>query len=231
MTNLFKKNKSNTFFLVLFCFFAGSAQAAELRCPKTIAAIENDSLNSAAGKILKSLYTELGCSVEFVELPARRGIKHFNSAIVDGELFRLRQVESHYDRPFIRSEWPLFVLSNSLWVHPELKDSERFPIGYFLGVVWQENYMKNIEGKSFVDSKKIFETYNKGHLRGFLAADFSVAAMVKNNQLSPPPEREKVLLEAPLYHYLASEFAPIMKRLSDKLKTLPFKNVGDNVEN
>lgn len=212
--------------MILYSGLARLPQAAETACPKNIAAAENDALNLAAAKILKSLYSEMGCEVVFIELPPRRGINHFNNGLVDGELFRLRQAEVHYKRAFVRSDLPLFLLSNSLWLHPDLKANERFPIGYFLGVVWQENYMNNVEGKSFIDSEQIFRAYNDGHLRGFLSADFSVEAEVRNNRLLPPPEKGEALLEAPLFHYLGEEFAPIMKRLSQKLNDRPFKNIA-----
>ena len=219
------------FFALTFFSFANVAHANETECPKNIASIANDALNIAATKILKSLYEELGCSVVFIELPSRRGISHFNQGIADGEVYRLRQAETHYRRPFVRSENPLFILSNSLWINPRLKNQERYPIGYFLGVVWQENYMNNIEGKAFADSEKIYEAYNKGHLRGLLASDLSVAAELSNNRLVPPPERGEVLLEAPLYHYLDENFSPIMKRLSAMLGRSPFKNIGIEVKN
>ncbi len=163
-------------------------------------------------------------------MPGRREIKHFNRGVVDGEVFRLRQAEEHYERSYIRSEQPLFTLANSFWVHPVLRENKRLPIGYLLGVVWQENYMKTRQGRSFTDVDQRFDAYYNGQIKGFLAADFSVAARVKSNLISPIPERSEVLLEAPLYHYLGKEFAPIMKRLSEMLKRQPFKDIADRLE-
>ena len=146
---------------------------------------------------------------------------------MDGEVFRLKQAEKLYERPFVRSSAPLFILSNSLWLHPLDKDDDRKPIGYLLGVVWQENYMKTREGKAYHDSAKLVEAYNAGRLRGFLFADFSLENLIRRKALSPPPVRGKVLLEAPLYHYLLKELTPFMDRFSELLKRDPFRDISE----
>ncbi len=215
----------------LISLWAGIAHASDSECPKTIAGIPNDALNMAATKVLQSLYVKLGCDVDFVKLPGRRGINHFNTGLIDGEVYRLRLAEAHYERPFIRSKQPLFVLANSLWVNPELKGNERHLIGYLLGVVWQENYMKTRGGRAFPDEIQMHDAYNKGTIKGFLASDFGTVARLKRNAFSPPPEREEVLLKAPLYHYLGEEFTPIMNRLERLLASDPFENIGNELGN
>jgi len=204
--------------------------AAEPICPKKIAVIANDDITAASTKILETLYRELGCPAEFIALPARRGIRDFNHRLVDGELYRLRQAERLYDRPFARSQLPLFMLSNSLWRNPAVKEDGRHPIGYVLGVVWQENYMKTRKGKVFHDSDSLVRAYNEARVGGMLYADFAMAALVRDNHIYPEPVRGEVLLEAPLYHYLGKEFEPFMKRLSELLKRQPFSNISDLIK-
>lgn len=219
-----------SFTCFLFCILGllpGMTSASEPECPSTIAAIDKDHLNQSAKKILRSLYKNLGCDVDFFDLPARRGISHFNQGIVDGEVYRLRQAESHYDRDFVRSKKPLFVISNSLWLNPHLKNNERLQIGYILGVVWQENYLRHVTGRAFANSMQMYEAYNKRQIKGFLAADFGVHARIKANKLSPVPEIGEILLKAPLYHYLGKEFAPVMGRLVEKLKAGSLRDIGN----
>jgi len=216
--------------LGLSLFGAKSSFASEVECPKTVAFNANDGVSAATTKILESLYRELDCQTEFVGLPARRGIRNFNHGLVDGEVFRLRQVESLYDRPFVRSSLPLFMLSNSLWLNPTMTDDKRRPIGYVLGVVWQENYMKTHEGKIFHGSDQVLQAYNDGRVRGMLFADLTMEVVIRNKTLNPPPKKDTILLEAPLYHYLGKEFTPFMAQLSDLLKSQPFKNIGATIQ-
>lgn len=206
----------------------GRASADDIICPKNIVALEGDFLNQWAKTILMDMYRDLGCDTEFSDVPARRGIHYFNTGVVDGEVYRMRQVEKLYERKFLRSGKPLFMLTNSLWLHPELKNSDRYLIGYVGGVVWQENYIKNVQGKSFASSRDMFQAYNRGQIRGFLAANPSVLKLISIGELSPIPERAKVLLDEPLYHYVGGGFEAFIEAFTEKLKNQPFKNV-DNI--
>ena len=220
------------FLMAIMALIAGpwgdKADADEIICPGNIAAIEDDYLSQWAKNILSGIYGDMGCETVMTDLPPRRGIHHFNNGKVDGELYRLRQVEKLYTRKFQRSGMPLFRLSNSLWLHPKLKNNERYLIGYIGGVVWQENYMKGRPGKAFASSQKMFQAYNKGQIKGFLAADPSVQIKIKNSQLTPVPEKGKVLLEEPLYHYVGEEFGAFINAFTQKLESHPFKEIEGN---
>ena len=205
--------------------WGGKTYANEMVCPKSIAALEDDILNQWAKSILINLYQEMGCETEFIDVPARRGIHYFNTGIVDGEVYRLRQVEKNYQRPFLRSGVPLFMITNSLWLHPELKNNERYLIGYIGGVVWMENYIKDKHGKHFPNESEMFQAYNKGQIKGFLAAAASVAGPIKKRAFLPLPEKGEVLVEEPLYHYTGGEFGAFMEALTEKLRSHPFNSI------
>ena len=206
------------------------ATSAEIVCPKTIAAIDQGVISPVVAKTLSSLYQELGCSPTVLPLPGRRGIASFNSGAVDGEVMRLEGVESSYTKAFIRSDQPMFSLSNSLWRHPNQNAKGMLKIGYILGVVWQENYMRDKldKGERFHNGESLLKAYNSGRLAGFLMADVSVKKVVKEGAISPKPVKEKVILAAPMYHYLAKEFAPFMKALTAKIaQKKPFSYIAE----
>ncbi len=131
---------------------------------------------------------------------------------------RLEKAEKSYVRPFVRSSVPLFLLGSSLWQHPD-QDKESLPIGYTLGVVWQEDYMKGKRGLKFNNANELLDAYNAGRLSGILIADLSVFKLVKEKKLYPRPIKKQTISTAPLYHYLGAEYAPFMDRLSNLLKS------------
>jgi len=191
--------------------------SAEVACPKNIATIDQGVLSPVVAKILQNLYLEIGCPMTLLALPGRRGIASFNSGSVDGEIMRLAKAEGAYEREFVRSQKPLFSLTYSLWHHPNRKEKERLKTGYTLGVVWQEDHMKDKRGERFHNGANLFKAYNAGRLSGFLSADMSVRKLVSEGALSPEPIKAQLILSAPMYHYLASEFAPFMTLLSAKI--------------
>jgi len=204
-------------------------QAGEpVDCPKSLAIIETDKLSADASQIMIDLYKTLGCSVELKALPGRRGIKHFNEHRVDGELFRIEKAEASYHRKYIRSSVSLMTLSNTLWLYPDKEIQEKYPIGYVLGIVWQEHSIKKYQGLAFHDEEKMFEAYRRGRLGGFLSSDLTVNTWLMSNHFSPAPNpvASEVLMVVPLYHYLSAEFRPFMEKLSELLATQnPFRRL------
>jgi len=144
---------------------------------------------------------------------------YFNKRLVDGEFFRLPLVEVQYSRPFVRSATPLFYISNRLWLHPDQKVRERLPIGYVLGVVWEELYMKNRAGVAFYSTFEVYDAYQRGLISGFFDSSTSTNTQFDNFELKPVPVLGKFISKLPLFHYLGVEHAEFMDELSELLKT------------
>jgi len=210
--------------LILFISLPSVADKS-IQCPKKIAITTRSPLVEATLETFKKLYFQLGCSPQFLEVPGRRGILYFNEKFVDGEFFRFSLVEERYSRAFVRSAVPLFQISNSLWLHPDEEKRDRLPIGYVLGVVWQEEYMKDRHGVSFSNSKKLFDYYQKGRLSGFLASNNPTLAQLGDGKLQTPPIQGKLISKLSLYHYLGIEHADFMEKLSELLiRNNPFEH-------
>lgn len=189
-----------------------------VRCPDSIAAIEANKLTENILPILAEVYEKAGCPLKLTILPGRRGIQYFNSGKVDGEAFRYRIAEEKFERPFVRSEVPLLLVSNSLWRHPDHMHVEKPAIGYAIGVLWQEQFVENKDAKKYRSTSDVMQAYNAGEISAFIAADITVIGMKNNSDLTPPPMRAEVIHEKPLYHYLSSDLTPFMFMLSDEIK-------------
>jgi len=213
--------------------FVQTSFAAEtnIQCPKKITYVENDPLSQKTIVILQKIYAQLGCPIEAIKLPGRRGPLHFNRGLVDGELYRGIPAEKNYSRAFVRSPVPLLEISNRLWRNPSNTDPKA-PIAYTLGVAWQEKYIASNTAKTGITHTPImyntekYEAYAKGRIKRFLSADTNVEDMIEKNILgnTPQPIIEKTIATLPLYHYLGAEFTPFMEKFSALVsQTNPFR--------
>ncbi|MBC07288.1 hypothetical protein [Thalassospira sp.] len=222
------------YFLFVLCaaVTANSVHAQDYLCPQKIAYVENEPMSQKAIVILQKVYADLGCPLQAVKLPGRRGPLHFNEGLVDGELLRAIPAEKNYARAFVRSSVPLREISNRLWRNPN-DDDPQTPIAFTLGVAWQEKFAKTNTDKTGVANKpmmfntELYEAYANGRITRFLAADTNIDDMIAKGILgsTPAPVIEETVSVLPLYHYLGAEYAPFMTKFSELVaKTDPFRS-------
>ena len=202
-------------------------------CPEKIAYIENDPMSQKSIVILQKLYADLGCPLQAVKLPGRRGQLHFNEGLVDGELYRAIPAEKNYSRAFVRSGVPLREISNRLWRNPN-DDDPTTPIAFTLGVIWQEKYVDADTAKTGITHKPImyntekYEAYASGRITRLLSADTNIEDMITKGMLgdTPPPVIEETISVLPLYHHLGAEFGSFMEKFSELVaQTDPFRTL------
>ncbi|MBL4740634.1 MAG: hypothetical protein JKY12_06545 [Sneathiella sp.] len=170
--------------------------------------------------VVEQIYVSLGCPVTIQFLPGKRGIHYFNDGKVDGELFRLPVIENKYTRDFIRSSAPIISLSKSIWVNPQLSNSEPRLTGYAYGIAWQEKYVAENAQEftiiaKFHSGEDLFDAYNNGRIDSFLAEEKTVEAYLKKNSLYPIPVLKKRVHSSYLYHYLDAQFIEFMNDFSE----------------
>lgn len=200
-------------------------------CSERISNISNDIIATETAKVMLQVYRELGCLLEIINLPGRRSFSAFKTGEVDGELYRFPIGTKNYTRPFVQSDLPLFEISNSLWAAPGSKRYAERPIGYMIGVAWQEAYLatNNLLKSGHFDIGDLILHYNDGNLDRFLAEDFSIKSAIRAGTFEEgrTPVQLEVLKVGVVYHFLGDKFTPFMQRLSDYLKDhQPFVDVG-----
>jgi len=187
-------------------------------CPKRLGMAANNEMTQQTAKVLLDIYAKLGCRVTLVKLPSRRSYVAFNKGNIDGEIFRTPLAASHYTRAHIRSEHPLFEVSQSLWVKPGSEDQSDNPVGFLMGIAWQEDYLSRtgLPKSGHRHMSDLIDHYNKGVISQFLAADTNVIAAIENGDFhGSAPERKSTIVIDPLYHFLGAEYELFMKRFSD----------------
>ncbi|MCZ4282803.1 hypothetical protein O4H49_18610 [Kiloniella laminariae] len=205
--------------LIFFLLGGGGAGASPadnaVACPKKIATVSQNKLSLRAQKIVEHVYHELGCPIEVVAFPGRRGIVSFNNRTVDGELYRLPTAEGLYERSFVKSD-PLFMLSGYLWRRPGGVEKEP-RIAYVLGFYWQEDFVKTRTAVAFQNFDAVIKAYEQGEVEAFLASDFLVRRILDEKKISVLPLRQERLEAGAFYHYLGEEYQEFMRRFSDYL--------------
>jgi len=206
---------------VLTCLISGNVYAQY--CPTKIAAISGDPLSEGGANVLRQIYGKLGCTPEVTFLPGRRGVNHFNKSAVDGELYRLRLIESQYKTAFVRSSTPVFSLTNALWVHPSPAIAEKKRTAYVLGIAWHEKFVvalpveQRAKYVKYHSDGQVFAAYNRGAIGSFLTEKQSIDILLKKNAIRPIPVLKKVISSLPLYHYLGKRYAKFMADFSAEL--------------
>lgn len=196
---------------------AGAA-AEPLRCPPRVAFVENSPGTVRLAETLKAVYARIGCpDVVFIGLPGRRGAVAFNMGEVQGELMRLPAIEADYTRAFIRVPNPVNHVTGRLWARqPEQTGSG--PLGFVLGVVWMEQHGQTRGGLGYHGQGEMFRAYAAGVIDRFLAEDHAVAEAVRDGRLAARPAYAGPdLVAAPLYHYLALEYAGVAAAIAREL--------------
>lgn len=230
----FTKGKPNKvevhLFRIIICFalFFSTINIAEADndylCPKSVAATSGDPLSTKGSTILTQIYATLGCPIEIVFLPGRRGVSYFNQEKIDGELYRLKLIESAYTKKFARSAVPLFEITNAVWVHPNLIDIKTEAIGYIIGIAWHEKFIaeagENIPYRrvKFDNEEDMLAAFNNRKIGSFLSESQSVSLLSSQDRYVTTPAKFQSIESLPLYHYLQGKYAPFMKAFSTYLK-------------
>lgn len=212
---------------------SGPANAATpLPCPQKIAFIANDAALRRQADDMKMLYARIGCpDVVFVGLPGRRGVVAFNAGEVQGELMRLQGVEPEYTRPFLRVSPPIVKMTGRLWARSAAQAASG-PLGFILGVVWQERQVPvQGGGLGYPSQIEMLQAFHVGLIDRFLAEDAVVAAAMRDGRLAARPTHAgQPLVSAGLHHYLGIEFAAVAAAVTAELERLGQDDSGTEMQ-
>jgi len=198
--------------------------SSEQYCPGSVASIEGSSLSMDVAIKLKQVYAKLGCSLKTKSLPGRRGVVYFNKSLVDGEITRFKMIEKQYEKAFVRSSVPILHITTAKWSNPSPEISKVRPIGYLLGVAWQERYVEKSKNNSqvkfliFHTDEEIVRIYNNGALGGFLATTYTMNKLIKNDSFLSSPVLSETLTTVPAFHYLQAKYSKFMADFSEIIR-------------
>ncbi|GAA0770363.1 hypothetical protein E1180_20120 [Roseibium denhamense] len=200
---------------VLGVFVAAPAAAHEPlpACPQEISYIEKLPSAESVLDLLRDLYTEIGCDTRFTAYPGRRSVLMFNAGKIDGQFARLPIIEADYRRAFLRSALPVNEARAILWQRPDAKVQEKKPLGYTIGVRWQDAYVTHEDAaRGFYAAFEKMQAYENGVIDRFIETDQNVALLVAAGVLKRRPDPVTVIKDFQAFHFVGAEFSDFMER-------------------
>ena len=98
-------------FVAPFCVF--SLKATEpLKCPSETGTGRRINSSDIYTVIIIHNYRELECKTQFLELPARRSLRNFNSGKLDGLMIGLKDIEKTLIRKFLLTKEPVLDIKS-----------------------------------------------------------------------------------------------------------------------
>lgn len=88
--------KIRKYWLVICWMFIGGTSGHASAEQWTISAVENSTLTQLSQAIVIPAYAELGINIQIAEFPPMRALRYSSNGLVDGELFRIRGIETIY---------------------------------------------------------------------------------------------------------------------------------------
>ncbi len=207
--------------LSFLCFFAiwsvNATRGFGYECPKTVGYAAGSLFAGEVVQVYHTIYKNLKCNTQFVPLPPKRILVHFNNGMLEGDIFRLELIEKHLQVPFVKSHVPLFHVSGYLYQNMTVKNAKERPFGYLRGVQWQKEYAQKHPKNSMVinDEESLFLQYRSGVLKRFLSGAFRVNHRIQEGFFDVPPVAVEKIFTQPLWHYLHADYADFMKAFSD----------------
>lgn len=199
--------------LSVFVAAPAAASEARLACPREISFIEKLPIAETVLDLLRSLYAEIGCDTQFTAYPGRRSVLMFNAGKIDGQFARLPIIEADYRRAFLRSALPVNEARAIVWQRSYSHVGDAKPIGYTIGVKWQDAYdVREDATRGFYSTVEKIRAYENGAIDRFIETDQNVELLVAEGVLKRRPDPVTVIKEFRAFHYVGAEFSEFMER-------------------
>jgi len=190
-----------------------------------------DAVNSDISLIvLKQAYGKLGIDVEYVPLPGERALQTANSGEVDGEVFRITNVQRKYNN-LIPVPTPINILEGVAFSkRSDLKVSDwhslrHLKIGIQVGIKFAERGTRGMKPVMVDTNEQLFKMLDAGRVDVAIVAltnglkTLSLLKLKSIHAISPS------IQQYPLYHYIHNKNVSLVPRLNAVL--IDMKNSGE----
>ncbi|WP_025898871.1 hypothetical protein [Sneathiella glossodoripedis] len=190
------------------------------------AKIANSPIQHQLIEVFKQIYSELGFTVELVNIPGLRSLKMSNEGALDGEIIRIWSVGEDYPN-LQRVPTPVITFTSyaySLDKKPinnlnELSPTHR--IGIQRGIVLSEQVIAGRKGIVRADSlKDLAYKLSKNSIDLVLSSGRVFETEYKRLGLPGRLIKSEPLLKVTVYHYLHKRHAHLVARVDEILKRL-----------
>lgn len=184
-----------------------------------ISVVAEGGLFDVGQRFLKEAYQRIGMDVEFKQMPAERALKSSNLGVIDGEIFRVDNINMLYTNLIKVPTSYIFaenvVFSKTLNIHVDGYDSLRpYRIGFRRGLKIVELNMVGFPKLHPVpETKQAFLMLGLGRLDAVIEEKMTGLSYVKRLQLDGIKTLEGAVSREPLFHYLHNKNRDLIPKL------------------
>jgi len=215
--------EKKTFLLFIFFTFLADNSCAISQLKLT--AIEG-SLNSKISQlVLEEAYKKLNIEIDIIALPGERALRTSNSGKVDGELFRIANIEKRY-KNLVVVPTPINVLQGIAFtknLRPSIEgwDSLKpFKIGIQVGIKFAERGTQEMNPILVDTNEQLFKMLDNERLDIIIAAMANGLKTMHKLKLESIHPIQPPIQEYPLYHYLHKKHLSLVPQIDKVLQDM-----------
>ncbi|MEH6631492.1 MAG: transporter substrate-binding domain-containing protein [Halopseudomonas aestusnigri] len=212
-----------TFIAVLFFLWPVSVLAQE---PLVFTGIENSSYATISERVMLEAYGRLGIDVQFSRLPAARSLVVANSGKVDGELYRIKNIQLKY-KNLIMLSVPIGIMEGvAITTNPKIslkgwQSLEPYHVCIRNGVKFAEAGTKELEVDVSNSNDQLFNKLGKNRCDVIILARLTSIALAQDfEKKMKMPVQFNVVQTYPLFHYLHKKNKHLVPKLTEVLQTM-----------
>ena len=189
-------------------------------------AIENSSYATISERVLKVAYSRLGIEMVVKNLPAQRAIHEANTGIVDGELYRIKNVHLKY-KNLIMIPIPIGIMEGiaiTRQIKPPIsgwEDLSPYRICIRNGVKFAEAGTRQFEVRAVNSNRQLFGMLGKDRCDAIIIARLTSIPLALDFIKKQKIQIHQSLLQVyPLYHYVHKKNVKLVPKLIEVLKNM-----------
>ncbi len=203
--------------LFIGMFFISSLTSAQTVL--TFSQIDDIADQFVIAEVLKVAYGKIDVSVKFVSMPAKRAINESNSGRLDGEIYRIEEINKFYPNlkrvptPVYYIEPSIFTKQQDIFI-PNCFSIKNLSVGIVRGVKHSELCTKDLNNvQVFSYPKTMMKMINAEKIDiGILSKNNGIALLKQLNIDSVKPI-EPPLQSIPVYHYLHEQHIEVIPKI------------------
>jgi len=186
----------------------------------------NEKQTGFLDRVVKEALSRMGFRLETMRLPAERALKNVNLGIDDGDMFRVKGLESIYpnivrvpekllDMQFTAFSRKTFDLSQG-W-----KSLQGLSVGYINGwKILEENISNDVDVTTVRDSGQLFKLLKKRRVELIIYERWGAELIIKSMGLAIVKRQEPALIVTEMFIYLHKKHRMLVPILAATIKQL-----------
>lgn len=208
--------------LLIFCIIVLLSQSSFADRKLVFAGIKGSLNTDISMIVLKEVYSKLGIEIELLALPAERALHTSNSGKIDGEVFRIINVDKRYNNLLmvptsINKLQGIAFVKNKPFKVEGWQSLKPLKIGGQFGVKFVERGTKGMKRKLVDTNEQLFSMLDRGRVDVAIAAYVNGIKTIKKLQLKEIQALQPSIQDYPLYHYVHKKNSHLIPKLNDIL--------------